>query len=180
MQANRQALSGWFGPLIVAIALTPAGHGVAASAPFTGADVGPETVCVPPPRASIETRHGRSWLSATATTCYSIYPGTGRVLGTFTGGGAFPAGAHPVVLRRGEIARFRFEASPQSEVHLQIWGERGAPKNYRLSPLKSTWRVRGRSGVMVISVQLSVSGAPGSPGFSASGVGAYTARFVVR
>jgi len=139
---------------------------------------GTTRVCVPP-RASIHTSRGDFTLPASGT-CYAIDPTTGAH-SVMSGDIGIPGPEHPlVVLRRGEIVRFSFGATPQGVIGLEV--RHGArlqfDTRYRLSPYAPTWRVRGRGGVLTLSVKFPPVRTPW--GESVTRDGGYVARFGVR
>jgi hypothetical protein len=158
-----------------ALALVAAA-GAAAQAPVPAAVT---TVCTPPTAVVVV---GRREIKLPApSACYSRDQTTGGgsvVVGDIAGPSMRATPRFTV--RRGTIVRFRFDAEPQGTVVLRVRrGERlQSHATYRLSPFATTWRARGRGGVLTLSVPFAPITTPW--GTTARNHGHYVLRFAVR
>ncbi len=156
---------------------------IAAAAATAGAQDGAvesaEKICTPPAAVVIVGR--REITLPASSACYSrdqTAGGGSTIVGDIAGPSmrATPR----FTARRGTVLRFRFDAAPQGTVVLRVRrGERlQSLATYRLSPFETTWRARGRGGVLTLSVPFAPITTPW--GTTAPNRGHYVIRFTVR
>jgi hypothetical protein len=138
----------------------------------------PERFCTPPSaEVVVGTREIRL---PSSSTCYTREQTSGWQT-THGDIGAPTMRATPrFTVKRGTIVRFRFAQAPTGTVLLEVRrGDRLQSRAaYRLSPFETTWRARGRGGVLRLSVPFGPFVTPW--GTTAPSGGSYVLRFAVR